>query len=78
MKNMINEIKNILGEINSRLEKEWISDLEDRVRESNQGEEVSRKILCKMRRDLGNSDFIKHNDISIIGIPQEVRKEGKN
>ena len=41
MKNSITEIKNTLEGVNSRLEeaKEWISNLEDRVTESNQAEQ---------------------------------------
>ena len=41
MKNSITETKNTQAGINSRLEeaKEWISNLEDRVMESNQAEQ---------------------------------------
>ena len=56
MKSMLNEIKNILDEINSRLDetKEWTNDLEDRVMKSKQTESL-RKGICKMRTDVGNS-----------------------
>ena len=40
IKSMISEMKNTLDRINSRLEEaeEWLSDLEDKVMESNQAE----------------------------------------
>lgn len=40
MKSSVTDIKNILEGINSRLEnaEEWISDQEDRVMDSNQGD----------------------------------------
>ena len=55
MKNTIKAIKNTLDGINSTLEEAEIQirDLEGRVMESNQAEQV-RKKLCKMRIDLGN------------------------
>ena len=45
MKNIINEIKNIPDGKNSRLEaaEEWISNLEDKVMESNQADQVRGK-----------------------------------
>ena len=57
MNNTINEIKNTLDGINSRLEEgeELIRDLEDKVMESNKTEQVRGKKLCKMRIDLENS-----------------------
>ena len=47
MKNIINEIKNTLDGINSNLEEaeEWINDLEDRVMEINQAEQMKEKII---------------------------------
>ena len=45
MKNSINEIKNDQDGVNSRLEEaeKWITDLEDRVMESNQAEQEREK-----------------------------------
>jgi len=45
MKHSITEIKNTLEGINSRLQEaeKWISDLEDRLMASNQGEEEREK-----------------------------------
>ena len=48
------EIKNALDGINSRIKEaeEQINDLEDRVMESNQAEEIREEKLFKMRIDL--------------------------
>lgn len=55
MEKTIIEIENTLSKINSRLEdaEEWISNLKDKLMESNQAEQVGG--LRKMRVDLGNS-----------------------
>lgn len=78
MKNLINEIKNKMDGINSKLQEgeETIRDLKDRVMESNQNEQVRNK-YCIRRTDMENSVTpIKHNNIHIIGIPKEERDEG--
>lgn len=70
-------MKNTLDGINNRLEEvaEWVSNLEDRVVEINQAEQVREK---KNENDLGElSDSIKCNKIHIIGIPEEKKKEKK-
>ena len=56
MKNSINEIKNRIDGINSRLQEaeECISDLKNRVIKSNQAEQVKVQ-YCIMRTDLQNS-----------------------
>ena len=55
MKNRINETKNIIDGINSRLQEaeEHISDVEDRIKESNQAEQVRDK-YCMMRIDIAS------------------------
>jgi len=57
VKNIINEIKNTLDGMNSRLEEaeEWISDLEDRLVGSNQAEQVREKKIMENENDVGNS-----------------------
>jgi len=57
MKNTITEIKNTLDGLNSRLQEteKQISDLEDRVMESNQAKQVREKKICKLRTVLRNS-----------------------
>ena len=49
MKSAINEIRNMLDGMNSRLEEaeEWINDLEDRVMKSNQGKQKEKKKYVK-------------------------------
>jgi len=77
MKSKIIEIKNALDEINSRLEKaeERIRDREDIVMESNQAEQVREKNNQNENRLRELSESIKHNDIHIIGIPEEEERE---
>ena len=56
-KTTIIQSKNTLDRINSKLEEaeKQINDLEDRVMEINQAEQVREKELCKTRIDLENS-----------------------
>lgn len=78
MKNTINENKNTLNGINSRLEEtgKWINNLEDRVKESNQAEHVrEKKVIQNENRLRELSDSIKCNNIQITGILEEVEKE---
>ena len=52
MKNSVAEIKNKLDGINRRLEEaeEWVSDLEDRMMESNQSEQERKKNSKKKKK----------------------------
>ena len=77
MKNTINEIKNTLEGINSRITEaeEWISDLEDKIVEittSEQNKEKRMKRIEDSLRDLW--DNIKRTNIQIIGVPEEEEK----
>ena len=76
--NTINEIKNSLEGINSRITEaeEWISDLEDKIVEittAKQNEEKRMKRIEDSLRDLW--DNIKHSNIRIIGVPEEEEKK---
>ena len=78
MNNTINEIKNSLEGIYSRITKaeEWISDLEDKIVEittTEQNKEKTMKRIEDSLRDL--CDNIKHTNIRIIGIPEEEEKK---
>ena len=79
MNNIINEIKNTLEGINSRITEaeEWISDLEDRMveftgTEQNKGKRMKRN-EDNLRDLWGNN---KHNNIHILGVPEEEKKKG--
>ena len=80
MNNTLNEIKNSLEGINSRITEaeEWISDRKDKIVEITTTEQNKEK---RMRRIAGSLrdrwDSIKHNNIQIIGVPEEEeRKKG--
>ena len=78
MKNTINEIKNSLEGINSRITEaeEWISDLEDKIVEITTAEQNKEKRMKRIEdspRDLW--DNIKHINIQIIGVPEEEEKK---
>ena len=78
MRNTINEIKNILEGINSRItEAEGrISDLEDKIVEvtaAEQNKEKRMKRIDDSLRDLW--DNIKRTNIGIIGVPEEEEKK---
>ena len=78
--NTVIEIKNTLDGINSRLEEaeEWIGDLEDRVMESNQAEQVRKKKSMQNESRLReHSDYIKGINICIIRISEEEKKGQK-
>ena len=76
--NIITEIKNTLEGINSRIsEAERISELEDKMVEitSEEQNKIKRmKRTADSLRDLW--DNIKHNNIQIIGVPEEEKKKG--
>ena len=79
MNNTINEIKNSLEGINSRITEaeERISDLEDKIVEitiADQNKEKRMKRIEDRLRDLW--DNIKPTNIRIIGVPEEEKKKG--
>ena len=78
-KNTINEIKNSLEWINSRIAEadELISDLEDKIVEITTAEQNKENRLKRIEdslRDLWNN--IKGTNIHIIGVPEEKKREG--
>ena len=78
MNNTINEIKNSLEGISSRINEaeEQISDLEDKIVEittSEQNKEKRMKRIEDSLRDLW--DNIKHTNVWIIGVPEEEEKK---
>ena len=78
MNNTINEIKNSIEGINSRITEaeEQISDLEDKIAEittTEQNKEKRMKIIENILRDLW--DNVKHTNIRIIGLPKEEEKK---
>ena len=80
MNNTINEIKNSLEGINSRITEaeERISDLEDKIVEmttAGQNKEKKKKRIKNSLRDLW--DNIKCTNIRIIGVPEEEEKKRK-
>ena len=80
MNNTINEIKNSLEGINSRITdaEEWISDLEDKrveIATAEQNKEKRMKRIEDRLRDLW--DNIKGTNIQTIGVPEgEEKKKG--
>ena len=77
MNNTINEIKNSLEGISSRLTEaeEWISDLEDKIMEITTTEQNKGKRMKRIEslRDLW--DNIKRSNIRTIGVPEEEEKK---
>ena len=77
MNNEINDNKNSLEGINSRITEaeEWINDLEDKIVEITTAEQNKEKRIEDNLRDLW--DNIKHTNIRIIGVPEEeeIKKE---
>ena len=80
MKNTINENKNSLEGINSRITEaeEWISDLEDKIVEVTTAEQNKEKRMKRMEDSLRDLwDNIKHTNIQTIGVPEEeVKRKG--
>ena len=70
-------MRNVLDRMNNRLEEaeEQISDLVDRVMESNQAEQKREKRIMHENRLRKLSDSIKHNNIYVMGIPEEEETE---
>ena len=78
MNNPINEIKNSLEGINSRITdaEKWISDVEDKIVEITTAERNKEKRMKRIEDSLRNLwDNIKHNNIQIIGVPEEEKKK---
>ena len=78
MINTINEIKNSLEGINSRITEaeERISDLEDKTVEKTTAEQNKEKRMKRIEDSLRYIwDNIKHTNIQIIGVPEEEEKE---
>ena len=78
MNNTINEIKNSVVGINSRITEaeEWISDVEDKTVEITMAEQNKEKRMKRIEvslRDLW--DNIKCTNIRIIGVPEEEEKK---
>ena len=78
MINTINEIKNSLEGINSRITEaeERISDLEDKTVEITTAEQNKEKRMKRTADSLRNLwDNIKRTNIRIIGVPEEEEKK---
>ena len=78
MNNTINEIKNTLGRIDSRITEaeEWINDLEDKIVEINTMEQNKEKRMKRLEDSLRDHwDNIKCTNIWIIGVPEVEEKE---
>ena len=78
MKNTINEIKNSLEGINSRITEaeEGISDMEDKTVEITTAEQNKEKIMKRIEDSLRDAwDNIKLTNIRIIGVPEEEEKK---
>ena len=77
MTNTITEMKTTLEGINSRITEaeERISDLEDRMVEFTAEEQNKEKRMKRNEDSLRDLwDNIKHNNIRIIGVPEEKRE----
>ena len=78
MNNTINEIKNSLEGINSRIAEaeERISDLEDKIVEITTAEQNKEKKMKRIEDSLRDSwDNIKRTNIRIIGVAEEEEKK---
>ena len=77
MNNTINEIKNSLEGINSRItEAERISDLEDKIVEITTAEQKKEKRMKRIEDSLRDLwDNIKCTNIRTIGVPEEEAKK---
>ena len=74
----INEMRNMLDGMNSRLDEadEQTNDTEIRVLKTNQAEQKREKRTMQNKKRLSKlSDFIKCNNIHIIGVPGEEQRE---
>ena len=77
MNNRINEIKNSLQGINSRIEaEERISDLQDKIVEITTAEQNKEKKMKRIEDSLRDLwDNIKCTNIQTIGVPEEEEKK---
>ena len=78
MNNTINEIKNSLEGINSRITEaeEWMSDLEDKIVEITTAEQNKEKRMKRIEDCVRDHwDNIKCTNIRIIGVPEEKEKK---
>ena len=78
MNNTINAIKNSLKGSNSRITEaeKRISDLEDKIVEKTTTEQNKQKRMKRIEDSLRDLwDNIKHNNIRIIGVPEEEEKK---
>ena len=76
--NTINEIKNSLEGINSRITEadEWISDLEEKIVEITTAEQNNKKRMKRIEDSLRDLwDNITCTNIQIIGVPEEEEKK---
>ena len=79
MNNTINEIKNSLEGINSRITdaEEWINELEDKIVEITTTEQNKERRMKRIENSLRDIwDNIKRANIQIIGVPEEEDKKG--
>ena len=77
MNNKINEIKNTLEGINSRINEaeEWISDLEDKTVEITTAEQNKEKRMKRIEDSLRDIWDIKHINFQIITVSEEEEKK---
>ena len=77
MNNTINEIKNSLEGINSRITEaeEWVSDLEDKIVEISTAGQNKEKRMKRIEDSLRDFWDIKRTNIRIIGVPEEEEKK---
>ena len=81
MTNTINEIKNSLEGINSRITEaeEQVSDLEDEIVEITTAEQNKEKRMNRIKDSLRDLwDNIKCTNIQIIGVPEEKEKKKRD
>ena len=81
MNNTINEMKNSLEGISSRITEaeEWISDLEDKIVEITTAEQKKEKRMKRIEDSLRDLwDNIKHNNIRIIGVQEKEEKKKRD
>ena len=77
MNNTINEIKNSLEGINSRITEaeEWISDLEEKIVEITTTEQNKEKRMKRIEDSLRDLWDIKRTNIQIIRVREEEKKK---
>ena len=81
MNNTINEVKNSLDGIKSRITEaeEWISDLEDKIVEITTTEQDKEKRMKRIEYSLRDLwDNIKLMNFQIIGVPEKEEKKERD